>query len=431
MCLSTKALKLYVAGGYSTKDFLLAWDCFVADHGEPMTCHSDRGSQLISAAKQNPDIEVPEYNWDVVAQTTKTKTAWHFTPAGAQFRNGSVEIFVKKFKRTLQHKFKNRMMRLLELQTALKVVASVTNSRPLSARYGPKGGCDPDYLTALTPNMMLLGRCNSAIPIRDYNCDGSSLVRLDYVQQVISEWWEQFKVQNFSSLVPTQRWYKERRNIRVGDVVLVEYSSKSAPGTYRLARVSEVEVDDVDGLVHTCTVVYSLLAELSEKDKALYKGITKKELRVPVQRLVLILPVEESEVPAEDVEHEQESHKEGFNDDEEFDEDNPGKSSVACNNTDAKEIYDWEELGPGLVEHGETSLLSVMRKESRMFELVNLDWYRSDTVATSDPNSSSTDLWLHFKCFYSSQGYADISELEEVIEKKVSDTEEEEKVINI
>ena len=66
-----------------------------------------------------------------------------------------------------------------------------------------------------------------------------------------------------------------------------------------------------------------------------------------------------------------------------------------------------------------------------MFELVNLDWYRSDTVATSDPSSSSTDLWLHFKCFYSSQGYADISELEEVIEEKVSDTEEEEKVINI
>ena len=30
---------------------------------------------------------------------------------------------------------------------------------------------------------------------------------------------------------------------------MVEYSSKSAPGTYRFARVMEVEVDDVDGLV--------------------------------------------------------------------------------------------------------------------------------------------------------------------------------------
>ena len=294
VCLNTKALKLYVAGGYSTGDFLLAWDSFVADYGEPISCHSDRGTQLTSAAKWNPDIEIPGYDWDMVAQSTQSKTAWHFTPAQAQFRNGAVEIFVKKFKRTLEHKFKNRRMRLLELETALKIVASVTNSRPLSARYGPKGGCDPDFLTPLTPNMMLTGRANTAIPVRDYDCSSNPLIRLDYVQKVVEEWWNQFKVQNFSSLVPTQRWQKERRNMRVGDVVLVEYSSKSSPGTYRLAKVIEVEVD-VDDLVRTCIIIYSLIAELREEDRAKYKGVTKKELRVPVQRLVLILPVEEIE----------------------------------------------------------------------------------------------------------------------------------------
>ena len=465
VCLSTKALKLYVAGGYSTGDFLLAWDAFVADHGEPLTCHSDRGSQLISAAKQNPDIEVPDYDWDVVAQATRTKTAWHFTPSGAQFRNGAVEIFVKKFKRTLQHKFKNRMMRLLELETALKVVASVTNSRPLSARYGAKGGCDPDYLTPLTPNMMLTGRANTAIPVRDYDCGGNPLVRLDYVQRVISEWWEQFKIQNFSSLVPTQRWQQERRNIRVGDVVLVEYSSKTAPGTYRLARVVEVEVDDVDGLVHTCTVVYSLLAELSEKDRALYKGITKKLLRVPVQRLVLILPVEEAVGYGGDVGEEPvhgghddvssvegghaltrgqdddssaegghaltESNTEGEDVDDNAakgagcalasHDDRAGKSSVELTKVPVKDSYEWDNLGPGLVEHGETGLIAVMRKDSRVFDLVNLDWYRSDTVANGDSSSSSTDLWLHFKCFYGSVSKAKVSEVLEVL--GVSDEE--------
>ena len=43
VCLSTKALKVYVAGGYATEDFLLAWDAFAADNGDPLTCHSDRG----------------------------------------------------------------------------------------------------------------------------------------------------------------------------------------------------------------------------------------------------------------------------------------------------------------------------------------------------------------------------------------------------
>ena len=147
--------------------------------------------------------------------------------------------------------------------------------------------------------MMLTGRANTEIPIRDYDKSENLLVRLEYVQKVVSEWWDQFKIQNFSSLVPTQRWQLERRNIAVGDIVLVQYESKSSPGVYRLARVIKVEVDKMDGLVHTCVVMYSLLAELKPADRAKYKGITRKELRVPVQRLVLILPVEESEVKTE------------------------------------------------------------------------------------------------------------------------------------
>ena len=299
VCLSTKALKLYVAGGYSTEDFLLAWDTFVADHGDPSTCHSDRGSQLLAAAKWNPDMELPGYDWDLVATGTP-KTEWFFTPAQAQFRNGGVEIFVRKFKRTLLHKFNDRKMRLLEMEAALKIVASVTNSRPVSARYGPKGGDDPDFLTPITPNMLLTGRANTEVPIREYSKSSNPLVRLEYVQRVVREWWEQFKVQNFTSLIPTQRWQEPRRNMRIGDIVLVQYTSKSSPGVYRLARVISVEVDEVDMLVHTCTVLYSLLAELKQADRLKYKGVTKKQLRVPVQRLVLILPVEEVDVKVEE-----------------------------------------------------------------------------------------------------------------------------------
>ena len=83
--------------------------------------------------------------------------------------------------------------------------------------------------------------------------------------------------------------------------------------------------------------------------------------------------------------------------------------------------YSWGELGPSLVEHRETSFLAVMRKNSRVFDLVNLDWYRSDTVANADPTSSSTGLWFHFQCSFGNDqpaakhsgegdGYADATE---------------------
>ena len=53
-----------------------------------------------------------------------------------------------------------------------------------------------------------------------------------------------------------------------------------------LGRVTSVEVD-ADELVRTCTVKYSLCnGEVGKK-------AVVKEIRVPTQRLVLILPLEE------------------------------------------------------------------------------------------------------------------------------------------
>ena len=149
VCLQVKAVKIYLVGGLNTEDFLLAWDSFVADHGQPQIASSDRGSNLTAAAREGGDTEVPDYDWDRIAGAGQGKTEWHFHPSGSQFRNGSVEIFVKKMKRTLVHKFSKRLMFLLELQTSFKIVASVLNSRPIYARWGPRGGNDPDFLSHL------------------------------------------------------------------------------------------------------------------------------------------------------------------------------------------------------------------------------------------------------------------------------------------
>ena len=80
--------------------------------------------------------------------------------------------------------------------------------------------------------------------------------------------------------------------MRKGDVVLIQYKNKSKSGEYKLGRIIKTEVD-ADGLVRTCIVRYSLIQHLTKKEKLIYKGVTKKYIRVAIQRLVLILPVEE------------------------------------------------------------------------------------------------------------------------------------------
>ena len=98
-----------------------------------------------------------------------------------------------------------------------------------------------------------------------------------YKEELERIWWDQWKVQCFDSLIPTKAWHTSSRGVRVGDVVLISYTDKSKTGTFRLGMVESVEIDS-DGLVRNCEV-------------------TRYEIRVPVQRLCVILSVEEQEDP--------------------------------------------------------------------------------------------------------------------------------------
>ena len=161
-----------------------------------------------------------------------------------------------------------------------------------------------------------------------------------------------------------------------------------------------------------------------------------KELRVPEQRLALILPIEEAEVQRDKVLDEE--AEEGVEADATSEPEVEVAEDASVQELAGRTGYSWGELGPSLMEHGETNFLAVMRKDTRVFDLVNSDWYRSDTVSNADPTSSSTDLWFHFQCSIgrdqpaaelSSEGHgnAEASEEEvddEAIELKFSDLEE-------
>ena len=100
--------------------------------------------------------------------------------------------------------------------------------------------------------------------------------------------------------------------------MLVSYTDKSKTGTFRLGRVDKIEVDE-DGLVRTCVVQYRLVrSDLPKEDMMIYfKGLKCKSIRVPVQRLVMILPIEEQlvEVKTEDtkVENQEETNDDNLN----------------------------------------------------------------------------------------------------------------------
>ena len=165
------------------------------------------------------------------------------------------------------------------------------NDRPVSVQRTKSDAQDNDFLRPLTPNMLITGR-NATGPPSDYEDVNDPQLRKSFIDELEAAWWYQFKVQCFDSLIPTRKWVDARRNMAVGDVVLIQYASKSFPGTYRLGRVAQVEYDE-DSLVRTCLVKYRLVKPITAHNKDSLDDVLNKEIRVPFQRLVLILHIEE------------------------------------------------------------------------------------------------------------------------------------------
>ena len=76
----------------------------------------------------------------------------------------------------------------------------------MSAICCRKGGVDPDFITDPTQNMLLSGRANYEAPIENFEDSETPPYMLQYVAEIESLFWYQFKVQDFHSLVPTQKW---------------------------------------------------------------------------------------------------------------------------------------------------------------------------------------------------------------------------------
>ena len=99
VCRNTKAVCLLATSGYSTSDFLLKHEEFVARKNSPCHIVSDRGSQLVRAGMVLAEKEKPKnWNWNEVIRKNAT-TNLDFVPIGSQHRNGLSEAQVKVLKK--------------------------------------------------------------------------------------------------------------------------------------------------------------------------------------------------------------------------------------------------------------------------------------------------------------------------------------------
>ena len=168
----------------------------------------------------------------------------------------------------------------LELKTCLMEVSNLCNERPLGGLMPREDGT----FEVITPNQLLMGWSGESLP------DSSSLVeklpmrsRFRAVSHVASSFWNRWKLLVSPSLVCRQKWHTNSRNVKEGDLVLIA-DSGPIKGQYQLGVIFAVHTSG-DDLVRSATVQYFKRGNSG--------GWTTQQVVRSVQRLVMILPVEE------------------------------------------------------------------------------------------------------------------------------------------
>ena len=110
--------------------------------------------------------------------------------------------------------------------------------------------------------------------------------RFRFIETLMQTYWKRWHTLYFPTLLLQQKWHVESRNLRNGDIVLVQ-DAKSLRGQWKLAEVHSAEPGK-DGKVRNVELRCKY-----QDGQQMYKGWNDAFINRSVHRLVLILPKEE------------------------------------------------------------------------------------------------------------------------------------------
>ena len=274
------AVHLDIVQDYSAQAVILSLRRFGALRGWPGVISSDPGSQLESAGGK-----LEEW-WNKIGHSLMkfagTKNfEWKVSPANSPWRQGKAERKIAIVKRLLSISVGETRITPIELQTALFEIGNICNERPIGSA-APRA--DGSY-ALVTPNQLLLGRSVNILP------DDTGIVeqlpisaRYRIVHHVTSQFWKRWSNEVSPSLLIRQKWHSKVRNVAVGDLVMI-CDKGTLKAKYKIGVVDEVHTSR-DGCVRSATIRYALVKDNNSR----VIRITRS-----VQRLVLLLPVEEQD----------------------------------------------------------------------------------------------------------------------------------------
>ena len=167
---------------------------------------------------------------------------WYFNPPAASHQGGVWERLICSVQKILHAMIGEHLVNEETLVTFLVEVEKILNSRPITCVSS-----DPSDLEPLTPNHILLLRHNQCSAPSEFEDSDKFRARWKRVHILANEFWARWVKEYLPMLQERQKWLKQRRNFKVGDLVIMK-DTNMPRGQWPKALVQET-FPDSDGVV--------------------------------------------------------------------------------------------------------------------------------------------------------------------------------------
>ena len=280
-CMSSRAVHIEQLDDMTTDAFINALRCFTAIRGPVQQLRSDQGSNFVGARNELANA-IKELDKDRIQSYLTTNRCEFVANVPCSSHWGGVwerQIrTTRSILNTILNDYKGRLD-TSSLRTFLYEAMAIINSRPLTYQ------ClnDPNSLEPLTPNHLLTMKSKTLLPPPGSFVKEEVYARKRWrrVQFLAEQFWSRWRKEYLINLSLRQKWFMPKRNLKVGDVVIVQ--DEVPRNEWPLGIVIESSADQ-EGLVRSVKIK---LGSRNPQKKENYARCSIIER--PVQKVVLLM----------------------------------------------------------------------------------------------------------------------------------------------
>ena len=247
-CLAVRAIHIEKLHSLESGSFINCLVRFISRRGVPESLKSDYGTNFVGCDRE---LQSSVQAWNQSSELRKflllKQIDWKFNTPAASHHGGVWERQIGTVRKVLNILVKDQSLDDERLDTVFCEVEAVVNGRPITAVSD-----SPNDFEALTPNHLLLLRSGSHAPLAGFSHKDTFVRRWKHVQHIADMFWRRWVREYLPTLQLRRKWIDEKRNIHVGDLVLV--MNENTPRKFwPLARVTRT-FPGHDGLVRSAEV---------------------------------------------------------------------------------------------------------------------------------------------------------------------------------